>query len=84
MWNESYEKCVSNFKKEDKSIWKSIKNKRKPKTISKYATPPGPWAKSDKEKVEIFAEHLREVFSLHYNDQDQEDKQDPAMPIQSQ
>ena len=76
MRNESFKKYVSDFKREGKSIWKSIKNKRKPKTISNYATPPGPWAKSDKEKAEIFAEHLSEVFSPQNYDQDQEVEQD--------
>ena len=64
------------------------KNKRKPKTtsppIGKYSTPPGPWAKSDKKKAELFAEHLSEVFSSHNNEQDQEVEQDLATPIQSQ
>ena len=41
--------------------------------------------KSDQEKAElVFAEHLSEVFSPHYNDQDQEVEQDLATPIQSQ
>jgi hypothetical protein len=88
MWNESFEKYVSNLKREGNSIWKPIRNRRKPKTTSppihKYATPPGPWAKSDKEKTELFAEHLSVVFSPHNNDQDQEVKQDLATPIQSQ
>jgi hypothetical protein len=53
MRNESFEKYVSNFKKEDNSISKNIKNKRKPKIIRKYATPPGPWVKSDNEKFGI-------------------------------
>ena len=60
------------------------KNKTSPQ-ISKYSTPPGQWAKSDQEKAElVFAEHLSEVFSPHYNDQDQEVEQDLATPIQSQ
>jgi hypothetical protein len=49
-----------------------------------YSTPPGPWAKSDKEKAELFAEHLSEVFSPNNNDQDQEVEQDLATPFQSQ
>jgi hypothetical protein len=64
--NQNSKKCgmdplknVSNVKRQDNSIWKLIKNKRKPKTASppirKYSTPPGPWAKSDKEKAKIFA-----------------------------
>jgi len=32
--------------------------------IRKYSTLPGPWTKSDKEKAEIFPEHLPK-FSLH-------------------
>jgi hypothetical protein len=88
MRNESFEKCVSNLKREENSIWKPIKNRRKPKTtlpsIRKYSTLPGPWAKSDKEKAVLFAEHLSEVFSPHNNDQDQEMKQDLATPMQTQ
>jgi hypothetical protein len=50
MRNEFFEKYVSNLKRGDNSIWKSIKYRRKPKTtsppISKHSTPPGPWAKT--------------------------------------
>jgi gamma-glutamylcysteine synthetase len=64
------------------------KNRRKTKTTSppirEHSTPPGSWAKSDKEKAELFAEHLSEVFSQHNNDQDQEVEQDLATAIQSQ
>ena len=87
MRKESYEKYVSNLKRQNNSIWKPTKNK-KPKTASppirKYSTPPGPWAKSDKEEAELFAEYLSEVFSPYNNDQDQEEEQDLATPIQSQ
>jgi len=44
--------------------------------IPKNTTPPGPWAKSDKEKVELFAEHLSEVFNPHNNDRNQEVEQE--------
>jgi hypothetical protein len=40
--------------------------------------------KNDKEKAELFAERLSEVFSPHDNDQDQEVEQDLATPIQLQ
>jgi hypothetical protein len=64
------------------------KNKRISKTTSspvrKYSTPPGSRAKSNKEKTELSAEHLSEVFSPHNNDQDQEVEQDLATPIQLQ
>jgi hypothetical protein len=44
----------------------------------------GPWAKSNKEKAELLAEHLSEVFSPHNNDQDQEVEQDLATPTEMQ
>jgi hypothetical protein len=86
MRNESFEKYVY-LKRGDNSTCKPTKNRRKPKTsppICKYSTPLGPWAKSDKEKDKLFAEHLSEVFSPHNNDQDQEVKQDLATHIQLQ
>jgi hypothetical protein len=71
MRNESFKQYVSN-KKTDNSIWKPIQNRRKPASTSlpirKYSTPPGPWAKSDKKKADLFAEHLSEVLSPHNND----------------
>jgi hypothetical protein len=60
------------------------KLKKTSPSIRKYSTPPGPWAKSDKEKAELLAEHLSKVFSPHNNDQDQEVEQDRATHIQSQ
>ena len=69
MLNESFEKYFSNLKMEDKFIWKPVNNKRKPKAIRKYPKPPRQRAKSDKEKVEIFAENVSEIFSAHNNDQ---------------
>jgi CRISPR/Cas system-associated protein Cas5 (RAMP superfamily) len=85
MRNESFEKYVSNLKREYNSIWKPIKIRRKTNTtsplISKYSTPPGPWTKCDQENVELFAEHLSEVFSPHNNEQDQEVEQELATPI---
>jgi len=87
MRNESFEKYVSKLKRQDNSIWKPIRNKRKPKTTSplirKYSAPPGSWSKRDKEK-ELFAENIYEVFSLLNNDQHQEVEQGLATPIQSQ
>jgi hypothetical protein len=72
MRNESFKQYVSNPKRDDNSIWKPIKNRRKPAPTSppirKFLTPPGPWAKSDKEKGDLFAEHVSEVFSPHNND----------------
>jgi len=38
----------------------------------KNTIPPEPWAKSDTEKVELFPNHLAEVFTTHDNSPDPE------------
>jgi len=50
--------------------------------ISKNSIPPGPWAKSDKEKVELFAKHLSEVFTPQDNTQDPEVEREVATHTQ--
>jgi len=54
----------------------TYKNRRNPKTTSppvrKHSALPEPWTKSDKEKAELFAEHLTKVFSPHNKNQEQE------------
>jgi len=86
MRNAFFTTYVSNLKRDDNSTWKPIKNKKKPQTslppIRKYSIPPGPWAKSDKEKADLFAEHLSEVFSPHNSDQDQDVERDLAKHTQ--
>jgi hypothetical protein len=86
MRNASFTNYISNLKRDDNSIWKPIKNRKTPQTsfppIRKYSIPPGPWAKSDKEKADLFAEHLSEVFTPHNNDLDQDVEQDLATHIQ--
>jgi hypothetical protein len=75
MRNTSFAAYVSSLNRDDNSIWRAIKSKKKPQTSlppnRKNSIPPGPWAKSDKEKVELFATHLSEVFTPH-NIQDPE------------
>jgi len=86
--NESFKAHVSSLKREDSSIWRPIKNRRKPTEsqppIRKNTIPPGPWAKSDKEKADLFAEHLSEVFTPHNNHQNQKVEQELEIPIQQQ
>ncbi|VEN36194.1 unnamed protein product, partial [Callosobruchus maculatus] len=45
--NESYERYILTLSRQDSSIWKPIKNKRRPvltsSPIRRYSTPPGPW-----------------------------------------
>jgi len=75
MRNTSFAAYVSSLNRDDNSIWRAIKSKNKPQTSlppnRKNSIPPGPWAKSDKEKVELFTIHLSEVFTPH-NIQDPE------------
>jgi hypothetical protein len=52
-------------------------------SIRKYPTPPGQWAKNDKEKAYLFAEHISEVFCPHNNDPDEEVEHELPTPIQS-
>jgi hypothetical protein len=58
------------------------KNKKKPQTpfppICKYSIPPGPLAKSDKEKADLFAVHLSEVFTPRNNDLHEDVERDIA------
>ena len=69
--NDSFTKYDSTLRRDDYSIYKPIKARKKPQTplppIRKNTTPPGPWAKSNTEKVELFANHLAEVFTPHDN-----------------
>jgi hypothetical protein len=55
--NASFVAYVSSLQRDNNSIWKSLKSKKKPNTplppIRKTSIPPGPWAKSDSEKVEL-------------------------------
>ena len=68
MRNRSFKAYVSSLKREDSSIWKPIKNKRKPTVsqppIRKNSSPPGPWAKSDKEKAD-YLQNISQKCSLH-------------------
>jgi hypothetical protein len=50
--------------------------------IRKNTIPPEPWAKSDTEKVELFANHLAEVFTTHDNSPDPEVERETAAHTQ--
>jgi hypothetical protein len=67
---------IATLKHNDQSTWKLIKSRKRPllhlPPTRKNGTPPGPWAQSDAEKVELFARHLAEVFSPHDKALDQE------------
>jgi hypothetical protein len=62
MRDASFTDYIHSLSRYDYSIWKPIKNKRIPNIASPpiRATTPtaGPWARSDKEKSELFAQHF--------------------------
>ena len=86
MRNASFTAYVSTLKRDDHSFWKPIKSRKNPQIslppICANSTPPGPWAKSDKEKVELFAKHLSEVFTPHDDTQDPKIEKELASPTQ--
>jgi hypothetical protein len=74
MRNAPFAADLTTLKRDDHSIWKPIKSRSKPQTplppIRKNSTPPGPWAKRDIEKAELFATHLSEVYTPRDNTRD--------------
>jgi len=84
--NAAFAAYVSSLKRDDNSIWKLLKSRKKPRTplstIRKNSTPLGPWAKSDSEEVELFANHLAEAFSPHNNTLDPEVERELATHTQ--
>jgi hypothetical protein len=86
MRNTSFAAYISTLKRDDNSIRKPIKTMKKPQSpippICKNSVPPGPWAKSNKVKVELFAKQLSEVFTPHDNTQDPEVEREKATHTQ--
>jgi hypothetical protein len=70
--NQSFQEYISKLTRYDNSIWKPIRNLKQPK----HDAPPirknsaEPWAKSDKEKADLFAEHLSKVHNPLNNESD--------------
>ena len=84
--NDSFENYVTTLRRDDNSIWKTIKTRNKPQTplppIRKNTTPLGPWAKSDEEKGDLFANYLAEVFTPHDNSPNPENEREIATQTQ--
>ena len=84
--NTSFNAYISTLQRDDNTIWKPLKSRKRPQTpllpIRKNSTPPGPWAKSDSEKVELFATHLAEVFTPHDDTPDPDVERQLATQIQ--
>jgi len=57
---ETYQHYLSQLSTTDNSIWKLAKNGKSPQTTNlPIRTPKGEWARSDQEKAELFAQHLK-------------------------
>jgi len=65
--NNSFYENVSGLNRYDNSIWRPIKTSSKPPQedppIRKQTPTPGPWARSNQEKFDLFAEHLADVLT---------------------
>jgi len=69
MSNATFTAYIASLKREDQTIWRPIKSRKKPRIplppIRANTRPPGPWAKSDTEKANLFANRLAEVYKPH-------------------
>jgi hypothetical protein len=87
MRDASFTDYIHNLSRYDYSVWKPIKNKRKPNEASPpiRATPPtaGPWERSDKEKSELFAQHFANIITPHNYAKDHEIEKNLTAPIKS-
>jgi hypothetical protein len=67
---------VTSLNRYDNTIWSPIKFTSKPlqanPPIRKQAPTPGPWPRSNREKADLFAEHLADVFTPSVATIDQE------------
>jgi hypothetical protein len=67
---------VTSLNRYDNTIWSPIKSTSKTlqanPPIRKQTPTPGPWARSNKEKADLFAEHLADVFTPNDATIDQE------------
>ncbi|PNF33251.1 hypothetical protein B7P43_G10627, partial [Cryptotermes secundus] len=63
--NQSFGEYVTKLTRYDNSVWKPIRNLKKTKSNAPLIRKNNaePWAKSDEEKADIFAEHLSTVFN---------------------
>jgi len=67
--NAAFTNYITNLHRDDYSIWRPIRSNKNPNNpnppIRKNSTTPGIWAISDKEKADLFASYLADVFSPH-------------------
>lgn len=76
----SFTHYITNLNRYDNSIWKPIKNSKKPKThVPPIRDERGmnlQWARDDDEKTQLFAEHLAQVFTPNDDQPDNELERD--------
>jgi hypothetical protein len=72
----SFNDYISKLNRYDNSLWRPVKSALKPQLsippIRTQSPTPGPWARSNKEKADLFAYHLAEVFTPNDDLQDQQ------------
>jgi hypothetical protein len=62
--NDIFRDYITNLCPEDHSLWKATKKFKRPTIATRpIRTPDRTWARSDQQKVNIFAEHVAKVFS---------------------
>lgn len=67
--NDTFKHYITNLSIDDHSLWKATKKFKRPIiAVPPIRTPDRNWARTDQEKVDIFAEHLAKVFSSVPND----------------
>jgi hypothetical protein len=86
MREASFMDYIHNLSRHDYSIWKPVKHIRKPKESSPpicTTSTTGPWARSNKEKSELFAQYFVNIFTPHNEERDKEIEKNIAAPIES-
>jgi hypothetical protein len=74
--HSSIQEYINKLGRHDSTLWKPVKSARKPKLaippIRRQPPTVKDWVKSDKEKADLFGEHLATVFTPHSDDPDPE------------
>ncbi|KAF2881190.1 hypothetical protein ILUMI_24974 [Ignelater luminosus] len=73
---KSFNEYVKNFNRFDNTLWKRIKSTKKPKLqnppVRNSSLPAAEWARSDKDKAKLFADHLAVTFTPNDDEVDDE------------
>jgi len=69
--NSSFEHYITHLSPTDNTLWKAMKQLKHPKApVLPICKPNNEWARSDKDKVNVFATHLAEVFKAEHGHTD--------------